>query len=124
MYEWLNKSLLSLAPYWRTERSYRHDQIIIEPDGSLHHDSTSVLAARTYQDSLQRLRFTTAIQTDKDAEATLSHATVNEFDAVELHAYRRDSDTNRVTEIAIANRAIALGSMLILLERLMKERSL
>jgi hypothetical protein len=32
MYEWLNKSLLSLAPYWRTERSYRHDQIIIEPD--------------------------------------------------------------------------------------------
>ena len=123
MYVALRDNLLSLTPpHWQTERSYRHDQIEIDLAGGLHHDSTTALAVRTYQDGMRRLQVTATEQVEPGGDVLRCRATADELGTVELRAYQHSSDANRVIELPIVDRYLTLGALSILLDRLVAEK--
>jgi len=122
LYNTLHNGLLTLAPYWQTEASYRHDQIEIDPTGHMHHDSTTTLNIRGYQDGMQRLQVTATERMEPGGDILRCRAIVNELGIVELGAYVHNSDANRVTEVPIMDRRLTLGSLSILLDRLTAEK--
>ncbi len=122
LYTTLHDSLLPLAPYWQTEASYRYDQVEIDPAGGLHHDSTTALAVRDYQDGMRRLQVTATERMEPGGDIVRCRATVDELDMVELRAYQHSSDANRVIEVPIVDRHLTLGSLSIMLDRLTAEK--
>lgn len=122
LYTTLHDSLLPLAPYWQTEASYRYDQIEIDATGGLHHDSTTALTVRDYQDGMRRLQVTATEHIEPGGDILRCRATVDELGMVELRAYQHSSDANRVIEVPIMDRRLTLGSLSIMLNRLTAEK--
>ena len=123
LYAGLQGSLLSLTPpHWQTERSYRYNEMGIDPAGQLHHDDTTALTVHTYQDGMRRLQVTATQRVDKNGDPLRCRATIDELGMVELRAYLHDLSVDRITEVPIADKQRALGSLTILLDRLVAEK--